>query len=73
MTTFVPHETDSRMAELEERTREAWTIYSDRLRGLDGELYELEERDSWAELQAALREIDNERGRVLAAAGSAPG
>ena len=71
MTTFVPHETDAQLAELEERTREAWTSYSDRLRGLEGDLYELEERDSWAELQAQLRMIDNERGRVLAAASSA--
>ncbi len=72
MATFVPHETDARLAELEERTRDAWTSYSDRLRGLEGDLYELEERDCWAELQAQLRLIDNERGRVLAAASAAP-
>ena len=40
--------------ELQERTREAWQRYADRLRELSGAEYEQAERESWDELQADL-------------------
>jgi hypothetical protein len=42
-------------------TRRAWSAYSQRLQGLNGEAYEDAERESWAELQSELRRL--ERGR----------
>ena len=50
MTITVPQQDQA----LEERTREAWQRYADRLRGRSGADYEQAERESWDELQADL-------------------
>jgi len=47
--------------ELDENTRAAWSTYRERLRGLEGEEYELAEHESWAELQAELRRLERRR------------
>ena len=50
MTITVPQKDQA----LEERTREAWQRYADRVRDLSGAEYEQAERESWDELQADL-------------------
>ena len=50
MTITVPQKDQA----LEERTREAWQRYADRVRDLSGAEYEQTERESWDELQADL-------------------
>ena len=50
-----------KLRELEDDTRRAWTAYSDRLRELTGDEYERVERESWAELQTALRRVERRR------------
>lgn len=54
----------------EERERLAWRCYAARVRDLVGEQYLCAERDAWAELQAALRDIRDEKppGETLAEA-----
>lgn len=47
--------------QLEEETRQAWTAYSDRLRDLTAEEYELVESSSWDELQVELRRLEKRR------------
>jgi hypothetical protein len=42
-------------------TRRAWSAYSQRLQGLNGEAYEDAERASWAELQSELRRLERRR------------
>jgi hypothetical protein len=42
-------------------TRRAWSAYSQRLQGLNGEAYEDAERESWAELQSELRRLERRR------------
>jgi hypothetical protein len=64
MTTYVPHETTR-----DERVREAWTSYRNRLVELQGPEYEAAEEESWARLQRALRRIDRDLGGPAAAAG----
>jgi hypothetical protein len=50
-----------RLRELEADTRQAWSIYSDRLRELNGEEYERVESESWTELQNELQRLERER------------
>ena len=50
MTITVPQQAQ----ELDERSRDAWQRYADRLRDLSGPAYEQAERESWDELQADL-------------------
>lgn len=50
-----------RLRRLDEDTRQAWTSYSDRLRGLDAEEYELVEIASWDQLQLELRRLEQRR------------
>jgi hypothetical protein len=59
MTATAP-DTD-RLRELEADTRQAWAAYSERLRELTGEEYELAESESWIELQTELGRLDRER------------
>ena len=59
MTAIAP-DTD-KLRELEDDTRHAWNAYSQRLRELSGEEYELAERDSWATLQSELRRLERRR------------
>jgi len=57
-----------RLRELEADTRQAWSDYSDRLRELSGEEYELAESESWEELQSELQRLDREREDLTAGA-----
>jgi hypothetical protein len=50
-----------KLQELDQDTRRAWKTYSERLRELTGEEYELAERESWAELQSELRRLERRR------------
>jgi hypothetical protein len=59
VTTIAPN--NDRLRELEDDTRRAWNAYSDRLRELSGEEYELAEHDSWATLQGELRRVERRR------------
>ena len=58
--------TDHTQDELAQRERDAWSRYSERLRDLHGRDYDEAERDSWAELQADLRLISNDREAAAA-------
>jgi hypothetical protein len=53
----IAHDAEQQQRELELGTRRAWSAYSQSLRGLAGDAYELAERDSWAELQGELRRL----------------
>jgi hypothetical protein len=59
----IVHDAD-KLRELDDGEREAWQIYSQRLRDLTGEEYEREESASWAELQRALRQLERRRRTV---------
>jgi hypothetical protein len=67
MTTYISDHTTRRLAEIEQRQRQAWEIYSDSLRGLEGRDYEEAEGESWDRLQSTLRELDDERQLVAGA------
>lgn len=64
MTTFAKPETERRMAELDARTRTAWTSYRDELSGLQGDPYNDAEAAAWDQLQATLREVEIERAEL---------
>jgi hypothetical protein len=59
---------ESRLAELDAATREAWATYASSLRELEGETYERTEVASWAVLQDRLAALQEQRA-ALAAAG----
>jgi len=59
--TAIAPDTDDELRELDEGTRRAWSIYSDRLRELSGEEYERTESESWDELQGELRRLELRR------------
>jgi hypothetical protein len=46
---------------LQAETRQAWVTYSESVRELTGDEYERVESESWDELQAELRRLENER------------
>ena len=50
-----------KLRQLDEATRQAWTTYSDRLRDLSADEYELVESASWDELQLELRRVEQRR------------
>jgi hypothetical protein len=50
-----------KLRQLEEDTQQAWTAYSDRLRDLSAEEYEVVESASWDELQLELRDLEQRR------------
>lgn len=58
--TTIAHDAD-KLRELEADTRHAWSAYSERLRELSGEEYELAEGESWAELQSELERLERRR------------
>jgi hypothetical protein len=65
MPTFAPHPESARLlAELDARVRSAWSEYRDGLDGLSGREYDDHERAAWDQLQATLRDVDGERGRL---------
>jgi hypothetical protein len=65
MALFAPHETETLLAKLDMRKHEAWATYSRTLEGLQGQDYDLAERDAWAQLQVELRAIGAERNDLL--------
>jgi hypothetical protein len=62
VTTIAPNA--DKLREIDEDTRRAWTAYSESLRALTGEEYELAERESWTRLQTELKRLERRR-RVL--------
>jgi hypothetical protein len=67
MTTYISDQTTRRLAEIEQRERQAWEAYSDDLQGLEGRDYEEAEGESWERLQRTLRELEDERQLVAGA------
>jgi len=61
MTTFATPDTARLLAELEGRTRAAWTSYRDALSPLQGAEYDAAEAAEWDALQATLRDIEAAR------------
>ena len=66
MTTFATTDTERRLAELDARTRVAWTSYRDELADLQGAAYDDAEAAAWDQLQAALRAVEAERAELAA-------
>ena len=64
MTTYISDHRARRLADIEQRQRQAWEAYSDDIRGLEGQDYEEAEGESWDRLQRKLRELDDERQLV---------
>jgi hypothetical protein len=64
MTTYISDHRTRRLADIDQRERQAWGAYSDSLRGLAGRDYEDAEHESWDRLQERLRELDDERQLV---------
>jgi outer membrane protein assembly factor BamD (BamD/ComL family) len=64
MTTYISDQQARKIADIDERTREAWTAYNDILRDLRGRDYEEAEDQSWNRLQKRLKQLDDERALV---------
>jgi hypothetical protein len=50
-----------KLQELEDRERQAWSDYSDRIRELKGDEYERAEHESWERLQRELHSLERRR------------
>jgi hypothetical protein len=67
MTAAAPrNEVPATLEELDERTMDAWAVYSDGLRDLTGRDYDDAESDAWDRLQRRLRELEELRAELLA-------
>jgi outer membrane protein assembly factor BamD (BamD/ComL family) len=64
MTTYISDQQARKLADIDERTRDAWTAYNDGLRDLRGKDYEEAEDQSWNRLQTRLKQLDDERALV---------
>jgi hypothetical protein len=64
MTTYLSDQQARRLADIESRTRQAWTDYSGELHELEGRDYEEAEDKAWARLQKRLKQLDDERRLV---------
>ena len=64
MTTFTSDQQAQRLADIDLRTREAWSEYTEELRELQGRDYEEAEDQSWDRLQTTLKQLDDERHLV---------
>jgi hypothetical protein len=53
-----------KLRQLDEDTRQAWTTYSDRLRDLSADEYDLVESASWDELQLELGRVEQRRSAL---------
>jgi len=51
----------NQLRELDDDARRAWNAYSEGLRELNGDEYELAERESWTKLQSELRRLERRR------------
>jgi hypothetical protein len=69
MTTFATPDTVRLLAELDGRTRAAWTSYRDALSTLEGAEYDAAEPAEWDGLQATLREVEAARADLQARTG----
>ena len=70
MTTAAPrNEIPATLEELDERTQDAWAVYSDSLRDLTGRDYDEAETEAWDHLQRRLRELEGLRADAPRAAG----
>jgi hypothetical protein len=70
MTTAAPrNEAPFTLQEVDERTQDAWVVYSESLRDLTGRDYDDAESDAWERLQRDLRELEGRRADLLAAHG----
>jgi hypothetical protein len=64
MTTYISDQQARKLADLDERTRQAWTAYNESLRDLQGRDYEEAEDESWGRLQKRLKQLEDERQLV---------
>ena len=64
MTTYISDQQARRLADIESRTREAWTDYTGELRDLEGRDYEEAEDQAWSRLQKRLKQLEDERQLV---------
>lgn len=62
MTTVAQHTEKQR--ELDEDTRRAWAEYTEGLRELSGDEYDLVEDECWTELQDKLSQVEDRRRRL---------
>lgn len=62
MTSIAPD--TEQLRKLDAGTREAWSVYNERLRELTGAEYERIEPESWDELQSELRKIEISRESI---------
>jgi hypothetical protein len=69
MTTFATPDTVRLLAELDARTRAAWTSYRDALSPLAGAEYDAAEAAEWDQLQATLREVEAARADLQSRTG----
>jgi hypothetical protein len=53
-----------KLQELEDRERQAWSEYSERIRELTGDEYEHAEHESWEQLQRELRSVERRRSSL---------
>ncbi len=66
MTSIAPDA--EQLQQLDEGTRDAWSAYNVRLRGLTGQEYERVEPESWEALQSELRRIQGQRESLISTA-----
>jgi hypothetical protein len=64
MPTYISDQQARRIADIDERTRQAWAAYNESLRDLRGRDYEEAEDASWGRLQKRLKQLDDERALV---------
>ena len=65
MTTYISDQHARKLADLDERTRQAWSAYNESLRDLQGRDYEEAEDASWGRLQKRLKQLEDERALVV--------
>jgi hypothetical protein len=64
MTTYISDQHARKLADIDERTRQAWSAYNESLRDLVGRDYEEAEDESWGRLQKRLKQLEDERALV---------
>jgi hypothetical protein len=64
MTTYISDQQARKLADIDERTRQAWTAYNESLRDLKGRDYEEAEDQSWDRLRKRLKQLEDERALV---------
>jgi hypothetical protein len=64
MPTYISDQQARKLADIDERTRQAWTAYNESLRDLQGRDYEEAEDESWGRLRKRLKQLEDERALV---------